>query len=90
MQVKNWLLSKHPTVSTEPVALMAHPAVQALISDEIVSACAGLKSYERPQVWTVILEPFTTVSAGAPEPNTYNLHHLSFSTFISVTVHSKN
>lgn len=62
IQVKAWLLSKHPTASTEPAALMAHPAVQALVSEEIVSACAGLKSYERPHVWMVILEPFTTVS----------------------------
>ncbi len=54
----------HPTsasASADPATMLADPVVQNLLSDEIISACASLKSYERPHAWVSITEPFTQV-----------------------------
>lgn len=58
-ELQKWLKRTQPTASADPVEVMENPAVKELISDEIATACVGLKGYERPHIWTYVLEPFT-------------------------------
>jgi len=43
----------------DPRALLDSDIVKALLSDELVSTCVGMKSYERPQRFYTITEPFS-------------------------------
>ena len=59
-QVKQWLIKREPnTASLSDKDIIENISVKALLSEEVVKASVGLKSYERPHGWVAIPEPFS-------------------------------
>jgi len=58
--VKQWLIKREPnTASLSDKDIIENISVKALLSEEVVKASVGLKSYERPHGWVAIPEPFS-------------------------------
>lgn len=59
-EIRAWCEQANITV-TDDASMMALDSVKDLISGEIVHNSVLMKSFERPEKWELILEPFTQV-----------------------------
>jgi len=57
-EIRSWA-ARQKINAPDDATLMQTAEVKALLSDELVSTSAMMKSFERPLRWTHILEPFT-------------------------------
>jgi long-chain acyl-CoA synthetase len=64
-EIKQYLLKNSKAnkvqVDGDPQTLMTQPAVQQLLSEEILRATVDLKGFEKPKYYSVVYEPFTVV-----------------------------
>lgn len=59
-EIRAWASRQSPALPTDdPRALLDSDAVKRLLTDELAATCVGMKSYERPQRFYAITEPFT-------------------------------